>query len=54
MWDESERFKKRFKGTLNEYMYILRMGEAANQRTLVVRSLPIKKRQRTGNAYRDT
>lgn len=54
MWDESERFKNRFKGTVNEYMSILRIGEATNQCTLVVRSLPVKKRERTGNAYRDT
>ena len=54
MRNESERFKNRFKRTVNEYMYILRMGEAANQCTLVVRSLPVKKREQTGNAYRDT
>lgn len=54
IWDESERFKNRCEGTVNEYMYILRMGETENQCTLAVRRVPIKKRERTGNAYRDT
>lgn len=39
---------------MNEYMYILRMGKTANQCTLAVRRVPIKMRERTGNAYRDT